>query len=824
MLPKGETATYGGFSVLGSSAASGADKIAAGASLVTGAIGAIGSAKSALQQGSALGRGIGMAETGASVGTMIMPGIGTAVGAAAGLIVGLVSATPKWKQATNQVSNAYGVNVSQTTGQAIADSAKTDYGGSEQASAVGHLSDIIKEAGGVNDTNLAQLTARLHDTYSMIQTGQMTVAQGTKVLDDNFADFAKTGTDSYGVLNKSLVDIIKLNDQFGTQSKAVLDYLSGQGSDAVKQFGTALSIPGDAIKKQQDDTAQLADLYDQLGSAGSGSQEQIQAQIQALNADLDTQNGIISATAVTSQSTADALAAGVGASFSAMIAGGMSFSDAVVAITPSIEGLKAEMDNAGLSGSAVFNALQSEVALYSDAVAGPALQATDALSKGIVDLGNMGQLTQDSFTSLTSQIGVTFTSLTNQGYDSKAVMAGMQDSLQRVWEEEQTYGYKADDVTQSLIDQAVAAGEVGEKHKTVNDQMLDATNQLVKVMTSVATVLGATIPAAAETGAADVQKALDSVKAPSLTVKVGYDTSGAPASAASTGGLVTPYGVVQYLADGGTIFQPQGTDTVPAMLTPGERVLSVAETERYDAENQASLNTLDTFQGQMAAFQQQQSDSQAAIDQMATDQLESQRLAAETAAAQQDLDAANAAVASQSSALAAAQAEAAYREELNAEADMQAARAAAELAQMQKFADAKSATLALQAQADAANAQQEMMDRNRQMAAEQDSINTAMKAAQAAAAASGVQYMADGGTVLPFTPNGSDTVPAMLTPGEQVLSTAQSQQYQNDQNSDEPTTSDVVDAIAGLRGDLTTKLPRALARSLHTALVGVRVA
>ena len=53
---------------------------------------------------------------------------------------------------------------------------------------------------------------------------------------------------------------------------------------------------------------------------------------------------------------------------------------------------------------------------------------------------------------------------------------------------------------------------------------------------------------------------------------------------ASAGGLVTEHGI-QYLAGGGSVlpFRPRGTDTVPAMLTPGERVLSREETAAYDA-------------------------------------------------------------------------------------------------------------------------------------------------------------------------------------------------------------------------------------------------
>jgi hypothetical protein len=50
------------------------------------------------------------------------------------------------------------------------------------------------------------------------------------------------------------------------------------------------------------------------------------------------------------------------------------------------------------------------------------------------------------------------------------------------------------------------------------------------------------------------------------------------------GGLVTHHGIVQSFASGGRVlpFMRRGTDSVPAMLTPGERVLSVQETQAYD--------------------------------------------------------------------------------------------------------------------------------------------------------------------------------------------------------------------------------------------------
>jgi len=47
--------------------------------------------------------------------------------------------------------------------------------------------------------------------------------------------------------------------------------------------------------------------------------------------------------------------------------------------------------------------------------------------------------------------------------------------------------------------------------------------------------------------------------------------------------------VPQYAARG--LFVPKGTDTVPAMLTPGERVLSASDTRQYDAGRGAGMST-----------------------------------------------------------------------------------------------------------------------------------------------------------------------------------------------------------------------------------------
>lgn len=67
---------------------------------------------------------------------------------------------------------------------------------------------------------------------------------------------------------------------------------------------------------------------------------------------------------------------------------------------------------------------------------------------------------------------------------------------------------------------------------------------------------------------------------------------GDEASGAAQGGFVTSHGIVQHFAAGGTVlpFIPRGTDTVPAMLTPGEAVLTRGAVARLGVSAISALN------------------------------------------------------------------------------------------------------------------------------------------------------------------------------------------------------------------------------------------
>ena len=60
--------------------------------------------------------------------------------------------------------------------------------------------------------------------------------------------------------------------------------------------------------------------------------------------------------------------------------------------------------------------------------------------------------------------------------------------------------------------------------------------------------------------------------------------------AAQKGGVFASGGLVQYRADGGSIFKPKGTDTVPAMLTPGEFVIRKSAVDKVGVGALQAIN------------------------------------------------------------------------------------------------------------------------------------------------------------------------------------------------------------------------------------------
>jgi hypothetical protein len=128
--------------------------------------------------------------------------------------------------------------------------------------------------------------------------------------------------------------------------------------------------------------------------------------------------------------------------------------------------------------------------------------------------------------------------------------------------------------------------------KSPQKQQLDALNKISDVLTGIARAFGVTLPDQATAGAKGIQDAFNKIKIDPVHVPFVVDPAeGAGAgpivvdpylpNGAAAGGVVMPWGV-QRFGNGGRVlpFLARGTDTVPAMLTPGEIVLNAAQQQR----------------------------------------------------------------------------------------------------------------------------------------------------------------------------------------------------------------------------------------------------
>ncbi len=291
------------------------------------------------------------------------------------------------------------------------------------------------------------------------------------------------------------------------------------------------------------------------------------------------------------QAGATAIGAAIQAQVTQMQSMGMSMNDILKALGPTIQTLQEKFKKLGLDGGAAFKDLNDQIAFLSDKNVADAVSGIDGIAQVLRGLQNTGNLTQDTFKGLASQIGITYDKLIKQGYDGKRALKAIAPDLQTLWELEKKFGFKVDDATQALIDQGVKSGIVGEDFESDTDKMKSAIDKLIEKFGELIDKILGIKPAADIAGGA-----IGNIPPPPGTGPggAGGDTQGPvghggelphvgprppqlppdqpwppPGTQLSMGGYITPYGAQHYALGG-----PVGTDSVPAWLTPGEGVLS----------------------------------------------------------------------------------------------------------------------------------------------------------------------------------------------------------------------------------------------------------
>lgn len=492
----------------------------------------------------------------------------------------------------------------------------------EQAIALS-LPDIISDAGGLQSFGTNKAITQLHDLFSLVDRGKLTVNQIGKTFEDVFTQLLPTAISKGSKLaSAAFVELQQTALRHGLESPAIEQFRSQQIGGVTSGLGQTLGVNAAAIKsaaelqKQLDDIkakgnrdeidaiAKIIDLQKKLDKEGdSDKRRAIQQDINDLlkrgaddyqrvvdiQKELDKQQKLIAVTTIQSQAAATGFAGAILASFNELSRAGVPITEIFKQIGPNIEAFQQQLDRTGFTGGAAFDKIRELSALASDEIAGPALDGVAGLQNVLAGLANTGSLDAETFSGLAASVGDTFNSLVAQGKDGNQVLKLMAPTLQTIFELQERTGFAVDETTANLIAQAKAQGIVGEQFKSASERQVDGLNKIADILTAIATAFGVTLPDSAAAGAEKISDALGNIDVPDLTIDVGFNiedfptdfpTNGNVVTGGATGGLVSANGI-QHFGSGGRVlpFLRRGTDTVPAMLTPGEIILTAAQQE-----------------------------------------------------------------------------------------------------------------------------------------------------------------------------------------------------------------------------------------------------
>lgn len=515
--------------------------------------------------------------TGATVGSAI-PGVGTIAGGIVGALVGAIVGwlrNPGWAQEIKRVGSEFGVTISRQLAESIDASAKQYFQGNRQAAEIFNLDRIIGEGGGLSDQTIGRMTGKLRDVFTLMQTGAMTSEQATTVMNKNFGEMARFYTEQGRLISRELVDIIQQHDALGMSSKAVTEFVLAQTREATAGLTTFFGVNAAAQQAYTDKSRELAALQQQYDRASGDEKARLTARIQTLKGEIEQQGLIVKATGIETQTAAEGMAASILGLFGSMVQRGMSAREALTELAPSIDSLSTQLQKAGLDSGDAFGTLIDLATISRDAVAGPVLDAVDGLTRALGGLHNSGLMNQEMFSALTGQITQAFGALVAQGVDGTQALMLMQPSLQRIYQLQQDFGYQVDASTQKMLDQAVEAGIVGDKHRDAQSKIADAMEKVVDILDRIAKALGADVPNAAASGAKAVEDALARIPR-SVDIDINYRGGGEyeTGTPAASGGAITHDGRLRRMAAGGLVQGAGVVDSVPALLAPGEGVLS----------------------------------------------------------------------------------------------------------------------------------------------------------------------------------------------------------------------------------------------------------
>lgn len=463
----------------------------------TGGGGIAGAINAALSDvGSAIGAKLGgmvaraidgpLGKLGAKVGGAIfdmLPGIGGAVGAAI---------TPLLGKAWSAISKSEGRKVNDLRDAYIA--------------AAGGFDKLVEQA----------RKAGVELSSSSAFQAAKTTAQWEKAVADLNAKLQKATED-----RKRMLDEVMAGERLATQ--ALLDEMATAARGSADAAGEAAAYYSATLKQAssgltqmfgglekasaQADARMLAAKKDALATATGEQKDALERDIALLERAVEDGQHVF----IRSQEQAAGLAGAIAGTFGKMREHGASMREALSAVAGPLDSLRTQLEITGFTGGAAFEALSRLGEAASGEVSGPLLDAIDGANTALIGLHNSGLLTQESFVALGTTASQAYEQLIAQGTDGATALQLMQPTLQTIWEMQRKFGYECDEATQALLEEAIAAGQVGEAHMSAQDRAAEAMERVADVMERIAVKMGVDLPKAAEVGASRIADAFGSI-------------------------------------------------------------------------------------------------------------------------------------------------------------------------------------------------------------------------------------------------------------------------------------------------------------------------
>lgn len=223
-----------------------------------------------------------------------------------------------------------------------------------------------------------------------------------------------------------------------------------------------------------------------------------------------------------------------------------------------------------------MNSIQSEIDMLTEQTTVGFDKMSAVASEFGLDIGKLGPAFQQASADKEIQKIVDALAIMEKGgADMNGVLDGMQDEISGVVQDSLQFGTTIPENMRPWIAKLAESGRlVGENGEKITDiknlnfggAMESQMDKLVRKLDELISKL-----AGVKQGFDDTKGSAEGLAGVDYT-SGGGNTDGGDTTNASAGGLIGPNGKLLYFGRGG--FVPRGTDTVPAMLTPGEMVIS----------------------------------------------------------------------------------------------------------------------------------------------------------------------------------------------------------------------------------------------------------